>query len=115
MKRTTNEMRRAILRRLFEHLDEYYGTAWSKSTFVDGRLSTHQIDAILAFKSDARLNELRHALDRLDTGSYGRCISCKEEISQETLEHDPAQLVCSTCEQTFQHMGLDDYASSVHV
>jgi RNA polymerase-binding transcription factor DksA len=96
-------MRRVILSNLFDHLQEHYTTGWSKEMFVDGQLSIHQIDAAIAFKSDQRLVELRNALDRLEGGTYGVCISCKGAISQAILDSDPAQRVCAACEEEISH------------
>jgi RNA polymerase-binding transcription factor DksA len=71
--------------------------------FVDGRLNLHQIDALLAFKSDPKLDELRAALDRLEHGTYGVCITCKHPISREILQRDPGRRICPHCEQGFNH------------
>ncbi len=109
MKKSKRAMRRAILSDLFEHLEEYYGCDWSRDTFVDGQLSLHQIDALLAFKSDPRLEELRGALVRLEDGTYGTCIGCKHDISQEVLDRDPTQRVCSECEWEFTHSLTPDF------
>jgi len=103
MKKSKRAMRRVILCKLFEHLEAYYGCDWSRETFVDGQLSLHQIDALLAFKSDPRLQELRGALVRFDEGTYGICIGCKREISQDILDRDPSQRVCADCEKEFSH------------
>lgn len=94
-------MRNMVLSRLFEHLHENYGLDWSREVFVDGHLSSHQIDAALAFKSDSHLDGLSSALHRLDEGTYGVCIHCKSPISQETLDADPTQRLCPSCEQSY--------------
>lgn len=104
-------MRRAILCCLYEHLTQTYKVDCPREEFLGGELSLHQIDAILAFKSDPRLNELRHAIDRLDEGSYGVCIGCKGEIGQEVLDRDPARLMCAECEKVFDHPTLPSFAS----
>jgi RNA polymerase-binding transcription factor DksA len=96
-------MRRVILTKLFDHLDEHYTTIWPREMFIDGMLSAHQIDAAIAFKSDPRLEELRNALDRLEDGTYGICISCKGNINQAILDNDPAQRVCEACEVEISH------------
>ena len=111
MKKSKRVMRRAVLSKLFAHLEEYYGCDWSRETFVDDRLSLHQIDALLAFKSDPRLEELRSALLRIDDGSFGICISCKREIGQEVLDRDPSQRVCTACEKEYSHVMVHDYES----
>lgn len=108
MRKNKRAVRGAILCRLFEHLEGAYGIDWSQDLIVDGQLSLHQIDALLAFKSDALIDELRSALDRLDAGVYGICICCKRTISGALLEHDPARRVCVECEEEFSHSTLHD-------
>ena len=98
-------MRRVILSRLFENLQEHYELDYPREWFVDGKLSLHEIDAILAFKSETSLDELRQALDRLEDGTFGICLSCKGEISQHSLDLDPVQRICADCEkQLTRHM-----------
>jgi RNA polymerase-binding transcription factor DksA len=99
MKTSKRVMRRIILSTLYDHLRDQYAVPYSRDIIVDGELSYHEIDALLAFKSDPRLEELRNALDRLEEGTYGICIGCKSSISQALLNRDPAQRLCSSCEQ----------------
>lgn len=37
------------------------------------------------------------ALSRIETGSYGTCVACGEEIQHRRLELIPAALYCVTC------------------
>jgi hypothetical protein len=95
--------RRVVLSSLFEHLEQRFGVDWSRETFVDGSLSLPQIDALLAYKSDPRIEELRGALGRLERGTYGTCCCCKARISESLLERDPARRFCAECEQRYLH------------
>jgi len=97
-------LRRAILVRLYDHLQDAYGLEWPRESFVGGQLALREIDALLAFKSDPRIDELRGALERLEEGSFGRCIACKRDIDQELLEVDPAMRLCEQCERLYSHM-----------
>ena len=103
MKKSKRLIRRQILSRMYDFLQDQYAIFYSRETFLSGELPIHDIDALLAFKSDSHLEELRFALDRLEDGSYGICIGCKSHISQETLDHDPVQRICGECEQKFFH------------
>ena len=98
----------AILCALFEHVHETYGIDLSREIFADGNLSLHQLDALLAFKSDARVEELRCALERLDEGMYGDCLRCHRTIGNELLDEDPARRVCTDCEEEFSHSELHE-------
>ncbi len=103
MQNGVRSLQRAVLSKLFDHLQTYYGVDSTRESFVDGRLNLHQIDALLAFKSDPQLDELRAALDRLEHGTYGVCITCKHPIGREVLERDPGRRICAACEQGFNH------------
>ncbi|MBP1646863.1 MAG: hypothetical protein H6Q30_308 [Bacteroidetes bacterium] len=103
MQNGVRSLQRAVLSRLFDHLQEHYGVDSARDFFVDGRLNLHQVDALLAFKSDSQLDELRSALDRLEHGTYGVCITCKRPISRDVLERDPGRSICAACEQGFNH------------
>jgi RNA polymerase-binding transcription factor DksA len=100
MKKSKRVMRKKILRSLFMHLVETYDIGISEDRFVD-ELSLSQIDALLAFKSDLRIEELRCALDRLEEGTYGDCVLCKRAIDHESLDRDPARRYCEQCEKTY--------------
>lgn len=115
MRKSKRAMRRAVLDKLFGHLEESYGIDWTRESFVDGQLNVHQIDAILAFKSDPILDELRGALDRLEAGTFGVCISCKKPMSQEVLDSDPARRVCSGCEVEISHIVNQHFASHLNL
>ena len=103
MQNGVRSLQRAVLSKLLDYLQEHYDVDSSRDYFVDGRLNLHQIDALLAFKSDPQLDELRAALDRLEHGTYGVCITCKRPISREVLEREPGRSICAGCEQGFNH------------
>jgi RNA polymerase-binding transcription factor DksA len=103
MTKSKRVMRRLILSKLYDHLQDQFTDIYPREAFVKGDLSIHELDGLLAFKSDAHLEELRCALDRLEGGTFGVCISCKSLISQDILDGDPTQRVCSTCEEKFIH------------
>ena len=106
---STNIIRRTILNKLNQHLQENYEISLTREEMRGDRSSLHQLDAVLAFKSDSRLEELRSALSRLEGGTYGICISCKRDIPEETLKVDPAQRLCSACERRFSHVDLHSF------
>jgi len=101
MKRSRRAMRRVVLYRMFDILEQSYGIDVNREEFVGDRMSLHEIDAALAFKSDSRLDELRGALERLDDGSFGVCIGCKTEIDWKLLDKEPARRMCEKCEKEY--------------
>ncbi len=114
MKKSSRAMRHLILSKLYEHLEARYGMEGTREEFTSGEISLHEVEAILAFKSDPRLDELRGALERLEDGSYGVCLSCKREISRDLLETDPVRRMCSACETRFSHSEAQGTGHTVH-
>jgi RNA polymerase-binding transcription factor DksA len=104
MKKSKRVMRRSILQCLYAHLQDAYGLEIPSEEFVQGQISDHEIDALLAFKSDPRLDELRSALNRLEAGSYGTCLSCKAKVDQSLLDTDPARRLCDSCDRLYSHI-----------
>jgi RNA polymerase-binding transcription factor DksA len=45
------------------------------------------------------LREVDAALDRMDTGTYGRCQKCGNPIAEERLEALPATRLCIACKR----------------
>lgn len=70
---------------------------------TQGRLS--RMDALqvqaMALETDRRreleLQRIEHALQRIDEGEFGYCITCGEEIESKRLEHDAAAPTCVGC------------------
>lgn len=48
-------------------------------------------------RRDAELRKIDAALARLDSGDYGWCVRCGEEIAAERLQLDPAVPNCIAC------------------
>jgi DnaK suppressor protein len=70
-----------------------------------GRLSRMDAmqDQAMALETERRreieLRRIESALERVETGDYGYCLSCGEEIQPKRLEFDPATPVCIDCAQ----------------
>lgn len=68
-----------------------------------GRLS--RMDALqgqaMALETERRraaeLQRIEAALARIDSGDFGYCVSCDEEISLKRLELDPSNPICVDC------------------
>lgn len=102
-------MRLVIISHLFEHLRKAYQLEWPRKTFKNGRISDGEIEALLAFKTDPKLDSLRGALIRLRERTFGVCISCREEIMQRLLDLDPARRLCMGCERKLNRRRLSSY------
>ena len=49
------------------------------------------------------LDEIDHALRKLDAGTYGRCDECGKEIPYERLEVRPQATLCIQCKSKVEH------------
>ncbi|MDQ1696029.1 MAG: DnaK suppressor protein [Frankiaceae bacterium] len=47
----------------------------------------------------AQQERVREALDRLDNGTYGRCVDCDKELPEARLEVRPEAARCVDCQQ----------------
>jgi DnaK suppressor protein len=62
-------------------------------TIQEDRDSTRLV--VDSIREDVRL--LRGALDRLDDGTYGKCMRCKSPIAPERLDAVPTATLCARC------------------
>src|SRR3954452_10703741 len=64
--------------------------------FADsGQVAAEQGETrVLAASLTDQLNEVDHALAKMDDGTYGRCEVCGEEIAEARLEAMPATRYC---------------------
>ncbi len=68
-----------------------------------GRLSRMDAlqDQAMALETERRreveIRRIDAALDRVESGDYGYCLTCGEEIAPKRLELDPATPVCIDC------------------
>lgn len=47
-----------------------------------------------------RLGDINDALDKIESGKYGICEKCGNEIELEVLEVDPESRLCHNCKKT---------------
>jgi hypothetical protein len=57
----------------------------------------------LDFKSDPRLLELKEILERMDTGTYGRCVLCKQPFEEAQMRKLLSVTVCQRCATAHLH------------
>jgi RNA polymerase-binding transcription factor len=58
-----------------------------------------EIDYTLGENSGHVLEAIDAALKRIDEGTYGTCVSCKEQIRHERLETTPWAALCIDCKR----------------
>ncbi|ALP52048.1 hypothetical protein Tel_02215 [Candidatus Tenderia electrophaga] len=60
------------------------------------------VDMAIAEIDTQELMDIRAALDRMETGQYGRCIDCGGEIAPARLQSQPAASRCIECQEVFE-------------
>jgi RNA polymerase-binding transcription factor DksA len=106
-------MRRSILTLLVDHLRVSCDLDFPEGSGVIDVITNSEIDALLSFRSDPKLDELRGALTRLDNGTFGICIGCKNRIDRSFLVREPDKRLCPDCEQRFRNPILDASLSAL--
>lgn len=48
-------------------------------------------------RRDVQLKRIEGAFQRLDKGTYGLCVTCREPIGTERIEFDPTVFFCQAC------------------
>ena len=105
---TGDEARTALLKRQAELAKEDRANADSRDTVElqqdsVGRLSrmdAMQQQAMAQAQERRRAAErarIRSALERIEDGEWGYCLTCGEEIAEKRLRHDPSVAVCVGC------------------
>ena len=64
------------------------------------RMDALQGQAMANATTERRVQEQKRivaALDRLESGVFGDCLNCGDEIAQGRLESDPTTLICIAC------------------
>jgi len=67
---------------------------------AEERATEREGDEVLEGVGQAGLNEIRGidaALKRIEEGTYGECISCGDDISEERLKAVPYAVTCRKC------------------
>lgn len=62
-------------------------------------LETMEVDSALADSEFQLEKKIRHALLRIEQGSYGICESCGAEIADERLKAKPSVSLCLPCQK----------------
>lgn len=87
-------LRRKLVSRLVEEGQPRRATWHGSQPEV---LNIGAIDRMMAFRSHPLYHEIRAALGRMESGTYGRCTLCRSAIPTESLMSDPIARVCDPC------------------
>lgn len=109
LKRSLAERKREILREIQDKFRDVRAEAKSKETseelgtggiFEAGTQQDIEF-ALIQMKAET-LDQINHALSRLDEGAYGYCLECGEEIPERRLRAPPFAIRCKDCEEDLE-------------
>ena len=58
------------------------------------KIETFEENTAIVRQLESRLGEIKDALERLENGSYGHCVTCEKEIEADRLGANPAATTC---------------------
>lgn len=61
-------------------------------------LENLEVDASVAASERRLVEKIRHALERIDLGTYGMCEGCGAEIPEARLDAKPSVSLCVLCQ-----------------
>lgn len=82
------------LSRIGDHLEQPPNPDW------EDRAQEAEMDEVLEELGEvgmAEVQAIKAALDRIENGTYGRCVRCGEDISNERLDVLPHTPLCKSC------------------
>ena len=83
------------------------GEQVTRSADVSDRAQAAQsarLEDSLAAATNRERMEIRHAIDRIDSGDYGRCLGCGGEINPGRLDAIPWAALCVDCQQEWEEL-----------
>lgn len=103
------DMRRNLIEKLNEKYNEAMGLGSDGSQdSADEAYNLYNKNLMLGrVETDAlKLRLIEQALQRIDSGTYGVCIECEEEIEDKRLEYVPFARYCTDCKSELEKKGL---------
>jgi RNA polymerase-binding transcription factor DksA len=90
-------MQRSILALLVDSLKASNALDFPQWPRTIDRMSIHEIEALIYYRNNPRIDALRGALSRLRNGRFGICPVCRNRIDWSLLFQDPGVRECPVC------------------
>jgi len=68
-------------------------------------LESRETETALVASEENLLLKINHALERIDSGTYGVCEGCNQEIPLPRLEAKPSVSLCISCQEAHEAAG----------
>ena len=109
MKEKLLEEKNEIYKSLEVQSEEMKGLSKVVDSGDDADIASDIIDRTLlnalGTQDSLRLQQINNALDRINQGTYGRCLKCGKEIPQARLESIPYAFLCVNCASEAERHG----------
>lgn len=79
------------------HFPNYGDDALDENSASPEEVADYALNMNLTTQLQEKLHDITDALERIENGLYGECISCGDMIPQERLEANPAAAECMNC------------------
>jgi len=105
---TSTDIRERLLRRRWEILGSVHGLTSDREPAESGApegfaqiLELDSLDVLFRIDLESRreLNQINNALERMDSGNYGRCRHCGGTIGIARLRASPCAETCAVCDR----------------
>ena len=60
-------------------------------------IQQQQMSLAAAARRTQEITRIENALKRIESGDYGHCAKCDEDIAEKRLESDPTHIFCVNC------------------
>ncbi|MFW6189831.1 MAG: TraR/DksA family transcriptional regulator [Planctomycetota bacterium] len=111
-----NDLEKKLVGEVRKHLENVQNTSASNPSELLDMVSEGEIDYMAAVSAQAdsvALEEIQHALEKLEDGTYGVCDDCGEEIAERRLEVRPFAARCVACKEQQERNGMGRTAQTV--
>ncbi|HOV89915.1 MAG TPA: TraR/DksA family transcriptional regulator [Syntrophorhabdaceae bacterium] len=99
------EMRRDILNKAKKLKEDSYSLGTDGiQDMADAASNTYNVDILMSISDNdiKLLKEIDNAIDKIDSGTYGICEECEEEINEKRLDANPVARYCINCKRLME-------------
>jgi len=103
------EMRKDILNKAKKLKEDSYSLGTDGiQDMADAASNTYNVDILMSISDNdiKLLKDIDSAIDKINSGIYGICEECEEEISEKRLEANPVARYCINCKRIIEQKGM---------
>ncbi|MCX8111050.1 MAG: TraR/DksA family transcriptional regulator [Syntrophorhabdaceae bacterium] len=103
------EMRKDILNKAKRLKEDSYSLGTDGiQDMADAASNTYNVDILMSISDNdiKLLKEIDSAIDKINSGTYGICEECEEEINEKRLEVNPVARYCINCKRIMEQKGV---------